>query len=212
MSKLTWRELAFALCAAATLAASATAQDKPDPPPEQKSPAPNPKVSTTQLEGWGFGAGLSLSIFKKDQRIENAEVINGIVRVTEDQRVLTRVMLETHYLSRWWTEKLGMEDRCMDRGKIKECGIGFFIAAQPGTTNTIEAIGGGVMYGHRRNPGPSDTDTSAFNFGIGLVVDPYAKTLGDGIQKDQPLPAGETVVRFKERPIWGWLLFASFSF
>jgi len=175
-----------------------------------KNPAPGPET-TSQLEGWGFGAGLSITFSKSGKRIEDAQVINGTVRVTQDRSVLSRVMLETHYLSRLLTKPMG--DRCLDSsGAIKECGLGFFMAVQPGTTHTIEAIGGGLMYGHRRKPGAPATDTSAFNFGIGFVVDPYAKTLGDGIHKDQPLPAGETVVRFKERPIWSGLLFASFSF
>ncbi|MGJ3626426.1 hypothetical protein AB5I41_04985 [Sphingomonas sp. MMS24-JH45] len=47
---------------------------------------------------------------------------------------------------------------------------------------------------------------------MGYVVDPDTQVLGDGIKENEPLPAGEKDVRFKETAQTGWLVIASFSF
>jgi len=54
--------------------------------------------------------------------------------------------------------------------------------------------------------------SSSWNFGIGLRVDPAAQVLGDGIVANQPLPAGETTIRFKNEVHYGVMLLSSFSF
>jgi len=56
------------------------------------------------------------------------------------------------------------------------------------------------------------TTKDSFNIGIGLMMDPSAKILGDGITENQPLPAGETQVRLKETSQWGFLIMSSYSF
>lgn len=77
------------------------------------------------------------------------------------------------------------------------CGRGFFIGAQPGGSNDIiDALGAGLMWGFKGD------DHNLFgnqqvNFGVGVIVDPNVKTLGDGLFENQPLPAGDSL-RFKE--------------
>ncbi|BBJ22873.1 hypothetical protein W01_08000 [Candidatus Nitrotoga sp. AM1P] len=48
--------------------------------------------------------------------------------------------------------------------------------------------------------------------GIGAVTDPNVKVPGAGIAKNQPLPTGESEIRYKEMSQWGVLILTSFSF
>jgi hypothetical protein len=54
--------------------------------------------------------------------------------------------------------------------------------------------------------------TASWNFGLGIRVTPKSQVLGDGIFANQPLPAGETVIRYKTEPRYGIMLLSSFSF
>jgi hypothetical protein len=62
------------------------------------------------------------------------------------------------------------------------------------------------------HPAAALSPTSSWNFGIGLRVDPKSQVLGDGIIVNQPLPAGESTIRFKTEPRLGLMLLSSFSF
>jgi hypothetical protein len=63
-----------------------------------------------------------------------------------------------------------------------------------------------------RHPHLMTNDTQSWNLGVGLRVDPGAKVLGDGIVINQPLPAGETAIRYKTEPRLGVMVLSSFSF
>jgi hypothetical protein len=56
-----------------------------------------------------------------------------------------------------------------------------------------------------------DPQNQAFNFGIGVGRKFGVKTLGDGIVENQPLPAGETQVRFKTTDITAPFAFFSYN-
>jgi hypothetical protein len=90
----------------------------------------------------------------------------------------------------------------------KEWGIGPFIAIQPGTDDIIEAVAAGVMMGFRYD----SKSSQSFNLGIGWVVDPNTRVLGEGIVANEPLPDGETTIRYKEEMQNGLLILASFGF
>ena len=156
--------------------------------------------------GINFGIGISLTMDTgSNDRVESAIIDEaGIVRVSSDQNDIARVMLETHYFFEPKDDGksfLGMADP----GKW---GHGPFVALQPGTDEIIEAIGLGWMVGFRRNATGSDS----WNLGLGYVVDPSVQVLGEGIEADEPLPAGETQIRFRETSQGGVLLLASFTF
>jgi hypothetical protein len=68
------------------------------------------------------------------------------------------------------------------------------------------------MIGFRHPNAATSSSTSSWNFGIGLRVDPKAQVLGDGVVANQPLPAGETAIRYKTEPRPGVMLLSSFSF
>lgn len=59
---------------------------------------------------------------------------------------------------------------------------------------------------------PAPIDNKSWNFGVGFRVTPKAQVLGDGIVPNQPLPLGETVIRYKTEPRFGIMLLSSFSF
>jgi hypothetical protein len=157
-----------------------------------------------EFGGLTLGVGLSLTHdLGKNDRVESASVVNGIVRVTNEKNDVTRIMLESHYFfvpqKEFWLNS---------SVKANEWGWGPFVAIQSGSNEIVEAIAFGVMWGFKR----SGTDNSSWNIGFGAVVDPSTKVLGDGFVPNQPPPAGETEVRYKEKSQWGLLIISSFSF
>lgn len=158
------------------------------------------KDDRAQFAGLDLGVGLSLTLDMGDRpRVEEAELVNGIVRVTDQNDTRARIMLESHYFFTPDSRFLNVEP--------KDWGIGPFVAIQPGTDDIIQAGALGMMIGFRR-PGTS----SSFNIGVGVVIDPDTQILGDGLVKDQPLPAGETEIRYKEESQVGLVILTSFTF
>ncbi len=151
--------------------------------------------------GLRFGIGLSATrdLGSRD-RVEEAKVVNGIVRVTETNNWPVRILLESHFFFRPNGPLLGIPP---DRW-----GWGPMVAIQPGSGSLIDAYGVGLMLGLRR---PDPGNFSSWNFGIGLILDPKTKTLGDGFTANQPPPAGETEVRYTTRAQGGLFIMTSFS-
>jgi hypothetical protein len=149
--------------------------------------------------GVDFGLGLSLTFDRS--RIKEAEVVNGVVRVREEERYIPRVNLETHYFFPMGKQDSGV---CSEN----RCGIGPFLGVLASKDDVVDAVSFGLATGFRKDAKQSES----FNFGIGIVWDRKVKELGDGIRENEPLPAGETQVRFKERGDAGYVLLFSFSF
>lgn len=164
--------------------------------------------------GLQLGVGLSATYdLGENDRVTEAEVVGGLVRVTNQDNVRARIMLESHY---FFTPKgkvlgfMGITENASVNGVVEnpKWGVGPFVAVQPGSNEVIEAIGAGVMVGFRR----SGESSNSFNIGIGLAFDPNTKTLGEGIVDGQPLPPGETAVRYLEQEQLGLLILTSFTF
>lgn len=136
-------------------------------------------LEAEEFEQFGLGVGISFSWdLGSDDRISDAQVVDGIVRVSDADNGLARIVLEGHYFfptQSWWSH-------------------GPFILVQPGEEEIIDALGLGWMLGFKREK----SDGNSFNLGLGFIADPNVKTLGDGIEKNQPLPGNETEVRFSE--------------
>lgn len=165
--------------------------------------------------GLDLGVGLSFTLdLDKLDRVSDASIVDGRVRVTDQNNGRARIMLESHYffVPCW---KLFRENPCeVDAYGIESAvqgqerwGFGPFIAVQPGSGEIIDAIGMGIMAGARR-----DGSRQSFNFGIGIVVDPNTRVLGDGFIENQPPPGTETEVRYRETLQTGVLFLTSFSF
>lgn len=145
------------------------------------------------LGNFDFGVGLGVVLDPSGDRVDDAELVNGVVRVNEDSNITIRPMLETHVFA------FPLGDNLV---------AGPFLGVQLGSDQIIDSLGAGLMVGVRlgRN------DDNSLNFGLGAVVDPGVKTLGDGISADQPLPTGETDVRFRRRSRIGILFMTSYGF
>jgi hypothetical protein len=95
--------------------------------------------------GFRFGAGLSVTFDTgSDERVESAKIVDGVVRVTQEKNVITRVLLETHYFFPATSRAfLG----------VKEPGTwawGPFVGVQSSTDDVIDAFAMGLMVGFRK--------------------------------------------------------------
>lgn len=143
---------------------------------------------------WSLGVGVSFDI-EGDDRVESASVVNGILRVEEENSAVPRLVAEVHYFF-------------SDRDRKALWGFGPFVGIQTSDEEVLESFALGAMVGWRR----SIDSSSSFNLGIGLVLDTDVQVLGDGLTANEPLPDGEDSVRFKKENRLGALLLASFSF
>ena len=134
---------------------------------------------------WGLGFGASYSF---DQLITDATVVNGIVHATKEETIEPRAVLEFHAF-------LFGHDNGVSGAKIKH-GNGPFAVVAAKTDEILGGFGLGWMWGWKDNDAP--TDSNAFTIGIGVLLDGNVKALADGFEDDEPLPAGETEIRFKE--------------
>jgi hypothetical protein len=150
----------------------------------------------------GFGAGLSLTIdLGTKDRIAEAQIVKGIVRVTDQNNAVARLLLETHYLFKPAGDgPFGLAENMW--------GVGPFVAVQPGEDRIIEALGFGLMVAFRRE----ETKTDSFNIGVGVMIDPNTRVLGDGFVANAAPPNGEEEVRYRETAQKGLMLMTSFSF
>ncbi len=178
-------------------------------PPEQEGDGQPP---TRPFGGINFGVGISFTLdLGSSDRVREAQLVNGVVRVTDERNGIARIMLESHYL---FTPGYDPTPNAVQprNGPFDtyagQWGHGPFIALQPGQDDIIDAVGLGWMIGFRR----SLTTTQSFNFGLGAVVDPNTRILGDDILPNQPLPPGETEIRFTNEMQTGLLFLTSFSF
>ncbi len=145
-------------------------------------------------------ADLFKRVFERHRFAIGAVRGHGIVRVDDENDTIARVLLDSHYFFQ--------PSRRIFQVEPGNWGVGPFLALQPGSDDVVEAFGLGIMIGFKR-PG---NDGTSWNLGLGYIVDPDTQILGDGFVENQPPPAGETQVRFKEVSQEGVLLVVSFGF
>ena len=174
--------------------------------------------------GWGLGIAANFDIGGK--RVADAQIVNGITRVIDSSsNASVGFVLEAHYFFKDWPLP-SVPGGCSKNSSLSlfpctDVATGPFVAVEIGggskaatDAGPITAYALGWMVGfHHINPNlKPDTNTSSWNLGIGLRVDPQAKTLGDGFVANLPPPAGETAIRFKTQGRFGLILLSSFSF
>ena len=196
-------------------AGGAEEQAAEDRPADRQRDMANTDTNKQRFGGIEFGIGMAFTSDLGDNaRVREAQIVNGIVRVTRGDDIRARLILESHY---FFTPEGGLPIIGLTNPTYRErrednaqpmWGWGPFVAIQPGTDNVIDAIGGGLMIGLRRGT----TGTDSFNIGIGVLFDLDVQTLGDGILENQPLPAGETEIRYRRRAQSGFMVMSSFSF
>lgn len=175
------------------------------------------------FSGVDFGIGLSMSYdLGNNDRVLDAAIVDGVVRVNRTENIRARVVLELHH---FWTPRLSKAQYAADNAycadfkqgsreyencmsALADFGVGPFVAFQPGSDKVIDAIGAGMMVGFRRG----DDRKSSFNLGIGVFYDVDAQILGKGFVENQPPPGNETEVRFRRQSQSGLLFLSSYSF
>ena len=158
--------------------------------------------------GLRFGVALGMTAtISGDDRVEEAELVENIVRVKSTTNHRPRVLLETHYFWQWKADDatVNVAGRPVTIRQA-DIGVGPFVAIQTSGEDILEAFGMGVMWGFRRE------GSSSFNIGAGFLLDPKVKMLGSDVVPNEPLPQGESEVRLEEKPRWGFLTLVSFSF
>jgi hypothetical protein len=144
-------------------------------------------TASDQLKNnFGFGVALGLSANVTGPNIVNNATIdaNGMVRVNTRANTSAGFMLETHYyvFPRATTDMLNGTEP-----DNRSWGIGPFVAAQPGSSQIIEAVGAGLMIGFRR---PKGSTPSGFGLGLGYEAIPSAQVLGSEFVDGQKAPVG----------------------
>lgn len=148
-------------------------------------------------ENWGVGLAVSTKLGRRGDAIEEAQLVNGVIRVSSERDVVPRLMLERHwYFKTEWTDK---------NPHFRQ---GIFVGASLlGDKKLMDAVSLGWLVAFRPNTG----DKVTHNLGIGLSVEPYSRVLGDGLEANKPLPTGETAIRYKEKNRMAVVVFYTFT-
>lgn len=150
---------------------------------------------------WGIGLGFGWS---EDDRIEQADVVNGLIVARKDTSEQARVFYEWHWFpEQWQDDLLGLRDAS---GRIVRA-HGPFVTVAARDDKVLSGVGFGWMVGFRD---PSQSD--AFTVAAGVMLDNDVTMLADGFNEGEPLPAGETQVRFKTESEASYILFFTRAF
>lgn len=134
---------------------------------------------------YGLGVGIGFSWGRGEERVDDAEVVNGVVRVKRESTDKPRLFLEAHKFL--WVNS------------TRSIGAGPFVSIQSGADDALSSWGLGAMFGFRDDAAKGEHLTG-WNLGLGYLWDADVKTLGDGVTADAPLPEGETEIRYKNSP------------
>ncbi|RZA07163.1 MAG: hypothetical protein EOO68_03810 [Moraxellaceae bacterium] len=143
---------------------------------------------------WGLGFGYT---FSSDEAIDEAEIVDGVVRVKSNKKQQPRMVLEFHRFL--W---------CNNGAKDGTRGCGPFVAVSATSDEILQGVGMGFMYGLKAKKG----EPEGFSIGIGAMLDADVKDLADGFNENQPVPTGETSIRYKNESRWSALIFVTRTF
>lgn len=142
-------------------------------------------------ERLGLGLGVGYAWGRGPDRVEEAEVVNGVVRVQRSKTDGPRLFFEAHRFL--WTFN------------NHNHGLGPFVSIQTGADDALSSWGVGLMFGARekatQNKGVAQSTSNSWNLGVGYLWDDDVQLLGDGIVANEPLPSGETEIRFKRTSV-----------
>lgn len=170
------------------------------------------------FEALGFGGGFGGVFNFGSSRVNEAELVAGIVRVKEDNDIQFGPILELHkfvwplkserlvQVGAEWVLAETFTASCKGTGvekKVALISMGPFVPIRL-REDVVESFGAGLAFGFRK----AEKDTS-LNLGLAVVFDPRVQVLGDGIKANQPLPSGETAIRYRTTSSTG--LLAMFS-
>jgi hypothetical protein len=152
------------------------------------------KLQEFQGLKWGVGFGFAIS---SGDLITEAAVVDGVVRATKDESERAIAILEGHnYLK-----------ACQGDGAKRGCGPYLGVIAD--SNDVLAGVSLGFMFGWKSEQDPS---SQGFSIGLGALLQNDIKDLADGFSENEPLPPGESDVRFVEKGRWSAVLFATRTF
>jgi hypothetical protein len=154
--------------------------------------------ANNQFLGMSWGVGIGISKTRSSTAIESAAIVNGVVTVTSDKRLQSRVFLESHYYFDGW---------CSGKDKVVKQGCGPFMAVAT-SANDVAGVGFGFMFGWK----PKAEEKDGFSVGIGMILDNKVKNLASGFTPGSPPPPGATTVLTEEKARWSNMLFVTRTF
>ena len=165
-----------------------------------------------QIKGIKFGIGMAGTWGA--ERVDEAVVVDGSVRINKGQRGTPAFWLETHLLLPVAKRRGTVKHRFLDETIETEVdnkaalGVGPFLGIRSSTESALDAMAGGVMFGFRR-PGAT---SNSLNVGVGVALDPNFQVLGDGLEANQKLPGNETAIRYRTKSQARFIVMFSFAF
>jgi hypothetical protein len=214
------------LCAG--LVTQAAAADAPAQP-MQPVKVPQAQYDTVTWAGLNWGLGIAADFDIGGTRVANASIVNGIVRLNDtSSNIGVSFVLEAHYflkdlLTSGCYHKVpttapngAIDFNCNEVawGPFAAIEVGGGSTSSPQNNGPITAYALGWMIGihHPKVDSSGKPDTTSWNLGVGLRIDPKAQVLGDGFAANLPPPNGETAIRYKTEPKAGVMVMSSFSF
>ncbi len=143
---------------------------------------------------WGVGFGFSYS----GNVISEAAVVDGVIRATKETSQQAKALLEGHSYF------------LCDKKKTKgDHGCGPYVGVVADSNDVLAGVSIGFMWGWKS----TQPDTSqGFSLGLGVLLENDVKDLADGFHEGEPLPPGETQIRFVEKGRWSAVIFATRTF
>ena len=129
---------------------------------------------------------------KEREKVEEAEIVNGIVKKKKDRPTAeTEIFLTTHFLL-FGSEKVG--------------GVGLFGAIPASMDSYSKTRSLGLLFAYRE----SDSK-NIFYIGFGRISTSIM-ILSDGIEIDEPLPSDREEITYREKSVIGNIVMVSFKF
>lgn len=144
---------------------------------------------------WGLGLGWSIS---DGDVVEDAALVNGVIRATVTRNEQAKVILEGHHYI-----------ACDRNGKNGQRGCGPFVGVVADSDDVLDGVALGWMFGFKSKKPQTD---NGFSIGIGALLENDVRDLADGFHDGEPLPAGETEIRFIEEGRFSLVVFATRTF
>ena len=161
----------------------------------------NSAYAADEIDSKSFLGNFSvgLAVFKhKEADIKKADVINGVVRILDENETRPGLWLQTSYIFDGWGTKWSHPGLFVGVEVLEE-------------SELIKSFGMGVHCTFRRSNNGSPSTDSAFNIGLGVYVSKIS-VLSDGLIANSSLPTSYESAILKEKTAYGPMLNVSFSF
>src|SRR5580700_1681307 len=193
---------AVALCGG--LLTQAAVADGTQQQPKAPQAQAQAQYDTVSWSGLNWGLGIAADFDTGGTRVASASIVNGIVRLNDtSSNVGVSFVLEAHYFLRdLLTSGCNAQSPSTraPNGAIDynctEVAWGPFVAIEVGGGGTSSPANNGPITGyalgwmvglhHPKVDASGKPDTTSWNLGLGLRIDPRAQVLGDGFVANMP--------------------------